>query len=94
MFRKMRRFKQELSKDECIEVLKSEPRGVLSVMGDDGYPYGVPMDHWYDEVSGKLYFHGRVFDTCSIIESLETAEIRLFLCQILHLFLLYGVVFI
>ena len=36
----------------------------------------------------------RVFDTCSIIESLETAEIRLFLCQILHLFLLYGVVFI
>lgn len=30
MFRKMRRFKQELSKEECIEVLKNEPRGVLS----------------------------------------------------------------
>lgn len=28
MFRKMRRFKQELSKEECIEILKSEPRGV------------------------------------------------------------------
>lgn len=58
MFRKMRRFKQELSKDECIEVLKNEPRGVLSVLGDDGYPYGIPMDHWYDEESGNLYFHG------------------------------------
>ena len=43
MFRKMRRFKQELSREECIEILKSEPRGVLSVMGEDGYPYGIPM---------------------------------------------------
>ena len=39
MFRKMRRFKQELSKEECMEILKNEPRGVLSVLGDDGYPY-------------------------------------------------------
>ena len=31
MFRKMRRFKQELSKEECIEILKNEPRGVLSM---------------------------------------------------------------
>lgn len=58
MFRRMRRFKQELSKEECIEILKGEPRGVLSMIGDDGYPYGIPMDHWYDEVSGKIYFHG------------------------------------
>ena len=58
MFRRMRRFKQELSKKECIEILKGEPRGVLSMIGDDGYPYGIPMDHWYDEVSGKIYFHG------------------------------------
>lgn len=58
MFRKMRRFKQELSREECIEMLKKEPRGVLSVLGDDGYPYGVPMDHWYNETDGKLYFHG------------------------------------
>lgn len=58
MFRKMRRFKQELNRDECIEVLKQEPRGVLSVLGEDGYPYGVPMDHWYNEADGKLYFHG------------------------------------
>lgn len=57
MFRPMRRIKQQISDDECREVLISEPRGVLSVIGDDGYPYGIPMDHWYSESDGKLYFH-------------------------------------
>jgi hypothetical protein len=57
MFRAMRRNKQELSREECIEILKQEPRGVLSVLGDDGYPYGIPMDHWYCEQEDKLYFH-------------------------------------
>ncbi len=60
MFREMRRIKQQISKEECIEILKNEPRGVLSVMGDDGYPYGMPMDHFYCEENGKLYFHGAV----------------------------------
>ncbi len=58
MFRNMRRYKQELSQAECIDILLHEPRGVLSVLGDDGYPYGMVMNHWYDESSGKLYFHG------------------------------------
>lgn len=55
MFRPMRRFNQQLPEAECIEILKSEPRGVLSLLGDDGYPYGLPMTHWYCD--GKLYFH-------------------------------------
>ena len=58
MFRKMRRSKQELTKEECIEILKKEPRGVLSVQGEEGYPYGMPMTHWYNEKDGKIYFHG------------------------------------
>ena len=58
MFRKMRRFKQQISDEECIEVLRSTKRGVLSLVGDDGYPYGIPIDHWYCEDDGKLYFHG------------------------------------
>ena len=57
MFRKMRRFKQQLEESECIELLKSEPRGVLSLIGDNGYPYGIPMDHFYCEENGRLYFH-------------------------------------
>ena len=44
--------------EECTEILKAEKRGVLSVIGDDGYPYGMPMNFWYDEESGKIYFHG------------------------------------
>ncbi len=58
MFRTMRRFKQQLEKEECIAILKSEPRGVLSLIGDEGYPYSIPMTHFYDERDGKLYFHG------------------------------------
>ena len=57
MFRGMRRFKQQVSEEECIRVLKEQPRGVLSMIGDDGYPYGIPLDHWYCEENGKLYFH-------------------------------------
>ena len=57
MFRKMVRSHLAISEQECIEVLKNEPRGVLSVLGDDDYPYGMPMDHWYCEEDGCLYFH-------------------------------------
>lgn len=57
MFRELTRIKQKLSMEETIEILKQEPRGVLSVIGDDGYPYGMPMDHWYNDADGCLYFH-------------------------------------
>ena len=56
MFRPMRRFKQQLSREECAELLQSEPRGVLAVLGDEDYPYAVPLDFVYHE--GSLYFHG------------------------------------
>ncbi len=58
MFRTMRRNKQQMEPSDCIELLKQEPRGVLSMIGDDGYPYGIPMNHWYCEADGNLYFHG------------------------------------
>lgn len=58
MFRKMRRFKQQLSQEECAQILTEQPRGVLSLIVEDGYPYGIPMDHWYDPETGHLYFHG------------------------------------
>jgi len=57
MFRKMLRPKQQLSTSECIDILKKEPRGVLSVLGDNDYPYRFPINHWYCEEDGKLYFH-------------------------------------
>ena len=57
MFREMLRKKQQLTQEACIEILKKEPRGVLSVLGDDGYPYGMPMNHYYCEEDGNIYFH-------------------------------------
>ncbi len=57
MFREMRRFKQAVSEEECKNILKTEKRGVLSLVGDDGYPYGVPINFYYDETENKLYFH-------------------------------------
>lgn len=57
MFREMRRSKQQISESECAELLKAEKRGVLSLIGDGGYPYGIPIDHFYCEENGRLYFH-------------------------------------
>ena len=61
MFREILRKKQALSIDECTHVLLEEPRGVLSVIGDDGYPYGMPMNHYYCADDGHIYFHGAAF---------------------------------
>ena len=56
MFRPMRRKPQQLSDSESIAILQNGTYGVLSLMGEDGYPYGVPMNYVYD--AGVLYFHG------------------------------------
>ena len=58
MFRALRRIKQQLSQEECISVLKSEVRGVLSVLGDNYYPYGIPINFYYSQTNNKIYFHG------------------------------------
>ncbi len=57
MFREMRRFKQQISDDECRKILREQKRGILSLIGDNGYPYGIPLDHWYCEKDGNIYFH-------------------------------------
>lgn len=57
MFREIARKKQELPMDKIIEILESEKRGVLSVLGDDGYPYGLPINYWYNKENGCIYFH-------------------------------------
>ncbi len=54
----MRRQKQAISRQECIDLLKRETRGVLAMAGDDGYPYCVPINHYYSQDDGKIYFHG------------------------------------
>lgn len=55
-FRKMRRFKQQLSVDETIEIIKKNKTAILGVNGDNGYPYTVPINYVYAD--DKIYFHG------------------------------------
>ena len=60
MFRQMRRFKQQLPDEECRQILANTKRGVLSVLGDDDYPYGVPINFVYLPSVGEhgaIYFH-------------------------------------
>ena len=57
MFRELVRKNKQISREDCIAVLEKETRGVLSVIGDEGYPYGTPMNHWYDEEDGCVWFH-------------------------------------
>ena len=58
MFRPMRRIKQQLSAAESIEVLRRAKRGVLSMTGDDGWPYGIYLNPHYRDEDGSIYFHG------------------------------------
>lgn len=51
----MRRFRQELSKEESLEILKNRKVAVIAVAGDDGYPYAVPLNYVYAD--GFIYFH-------------------------------------
>lgn len=57
MFRDLLRKNKQIPIEDCIHILKTETRGVLSVLGENGYPYGMPMNHWYNEENGKIYFH-------------------------------------
>ena len=56
IFREMRQKKQELSRQEIADILHKGTSGVLALLGDNDYPYAVPISYVYDD--GKIYFHG------------------------------------
>ncbi len=55
MFRKMRRIKQLLSKEDTQKVMERCSNGVMACLGDDDYPYAVPFNYVY--YNDKIYFH-------------------------------------
>lgn len=59
MFREMRRKKQLLTTKESVAVLKRGTSGTMAVLGDDDYPYAVPLSYVYDDSGqqAKLFFH-------------------------------------
>ena len=62
-FRRMRRFKQELDHETCVEIINRATSGVLSVLGDGGYPYGVPLSYVY--VDGETEKDEADFTDCA-----------------------------
>ena len=55
MFREMRRGKQLLSMEDTAAVMNRCTNGVLACLGDEDYPYAVPLSYVY--FNDKIYFH-------------------------------------
>lgn len=55
MFREMRRSKQLLSPEDTKAVMDRCTNGVLACLGNEDYPYAVPLSYVY--FNGKIYFH-------------------------------------
>jgi nitroimidazol reductase NimA-like FMN-containing flavoprotein (pyridoxamine 5'-phosphate oxidase superfamily) len=54
----MRRHRQQLSQEESISIIERATSGTLALLGDDDYPYAVPISFVYHD--GCLYFHSAV----------------------------------
>lgn len=55
MFRSLRRHKQLLSEPTNQRVLLDGSHGVLACLGDDDYPYAVPLSYVF--LDNVIYFH-------------------------------------
>jgi nitroimidazol reductase NimA-like FMN-containing flavoprotein (pyridoxamine 5'-phosphate oxidase superfamily) len=51
----MRRQERELSEEEAREILGRADHGVLATVGEDGWPYAVPLNHVL--LGNVLYIH-------------------------------------
>jgi len=55
MFKEMRRSDKMLTEEEMLDIMSTAEYGILSTVGEDGMPYGVPVNFIYD--GGNIYFH-------------------------------------
>jgi uncharacterized protein len=55
MFRKMRRSEREKGAEDITRILKDGEYGVLSTIGESGYPYSTPLSYTY--INDSIYFH-------------------------------------
>ena len=62
MFRNIRRVEKEIKQeDEIINLLMTSRRAVIAVNGDDGYPYALPTNYFFDKELNCIYFHSSKF---------------------------------
>lgn len=57
MFRKVMKVKNEITLEEAKDLLRNNKRAAFSVNGDNGYPYTVPINFYYEEEENSVYFH-------------------------------------
>lgn len=58
MFRDVRRKSNKISAEAAKQLIITNRRGTLAVNGENGYPYAIPINYYYDEKQNKIYFHG------------------------------------
>jgi uncharacterized protein len=56
MFKPLRKPENTMDEASMISVLTNAEYGILSTIGPDGYPYGIPMSFVY--INNAIYFHG------------------------------------
>ena len=49
MFRPMRRASRAIPEEAAKHLLQQSRRGVLAVNGDNGYPFAIPVNYYYDQ---------------------------------------------
>lgn len=59
-FRPLRRADRGISYEAAEKILHENETGFLGVTGDNGYPYVVALDYYYDAPSKAIYFHSAV----------------------------------
>lgn len=55
MFKEMRKKEKELSDKDIVEILNKGEFGTLATIGENGFPYAVPLNYVYYDNS--IYFH-------------------------------------
>ena len=55
MFKELRRKKKLMSQEDASKIIKEASYGTLASVGEDGYPYAVPLNYAYE--NGTIYFH-------------------------------------
>ena len=58
MFKPIRKKINEIDRNATEALLQSNRRGILAMNGDNGYPYAIPINYFYDIETQKIYFHG------------------------------------
>ena len=72
MFKPIRKKINEIDHSAAEALLQSNRRGILAMNGDNGYPYAIPINYFYDCVGQKIYFHGA--KAGHKVESLKTSD--------------------